>query len=79
MAELPETLRAYLIESDEPSGPFGAKSVGEIGINGVAAAIANAVANATGARVRQLPLTSERVLRAVLALPVAGATAQGAG
>ncbi len=66
MAETPETLRAYLIESNEPSGPFGAKSVGEIGINAVAAAIANAVTNACGARLRQLPLSGERVLKALL-------------
>jgi CO/xanthine dehydrogenase Mo-binding subunit len=66
MAEIPERLDAYLVESDEPTGPFGAKSVGEIGINAVAAAIVNAVANATGARIRQLPLSSERVLRAIL-------------
>jgi CO/xanthine dehydrogenase Mo-binding subunit len=64
-AELPETLRAYLVESHEPSGPFGAKSVGEIGINAVAAAIANAVAHATGTRIQQLPLTGERVLDAI--------------
>jgi CO/xanthine dehydrogenase Mo-binding subunit len=62
-AELPESLQAYLVESNEPSGPFGAKSVGELGINGVAAAIANAIADATGGvRLRQLPLTAERVL-----------------
>jgi len=66
IAELPETLRAYLIESDEPSGPFGAKSVGELGINGVAAAIANAIASATGLRLRRLPMTGERVLRGLL-------------
>ena len=66
IAELPETLRAYLIESDEPSGPFGAKSVGELGINGVAAAIANAIADATGVRLRTLPMSGERVLRALL-------------
>jgi CO/xanthine dehydrogenase Mo-binding subunit len=67
LAELPQTLRSYLIESGEPSGPFGAKSVGELGINGVAAAIANAVADATGGmRLRRLPLTGERVLRGLL-------------
>jgi CO/xanthine dehydrogenase Mo-binding subunit len=66
-AELPESLRAYLVESNEPSGPFGAKSVGEIGINGVAAAIANGIANATGVQLHQLPLTAERVLRGLLA------------
>ncbi|MBK6863522.1 MAG: xanthine dehydrogenase family protein [Ideonella sp.] len=65
-AELPTELHTYLIESGEPSGPFGAKSVGEIGINPVAAAIANAVANASGARVRELPITGERVLRRLL-------------
>ena len=66
-AELPETLCSYLIESDEPSGPFGAKSVGELGINGVAAAIANAVTDATGLRLRELPMTGERVLRGLIA------------
>lgn len=66
-AELPDSLHAYLVESNEPSGPFGAKSVGEIGINGVAAAIANGIANATGVRLHQLPLSSERVLDALLA------------
>ena len=58
---MPTSSRAH-----EPSGPFGAKSVGEIGINGVAAAIANAVADATGVRLRRLPMTGERVLRALL-------------
>ncbi|SEB01417.1 xanthine dehydrogenase family protein molybdopterin-binding subunit [Variovorax sp. YR216] len=72
-AELPESLKAYLVESNEPSGPFGAKSVGEIGINGVAAAIANGIAHATGARLHQLPLSSERVLNALLAQDGEGA------
>jgi CO/xanthine dehydrogenase Mo-binding subunit len=66
-AELPEELRAYIVESHEPTGPFGAKSVGEIGMNAVAAAIANGVADALGVRMEQLPLTSERVLQAWLA------------
>jgi CO/xanthine dehydrogenase Mo-binding subunit len=66
-AELPEELRSYIVESHEPTGPFGAKSVGEIGMNAVAAAIANGVADAMGARMTQLPLTSERVLDAWLA------------
>ncbi len=64
-AELPAELKAIIVETHEPSGPFGAKSVGEIGINAVAAAIANAVSDATGARLRQLPLTGERVLDAI--------------
>ncbi len=53
-------------ESDKGVWPFGAKSVGEIGINGVAAAITNAVNAGLGVRLCQLPLTSERVLRAIL-------------
>ena len=66
-AELPETLQAFIVESNEPSGPFGAKSVGEIGINAVAAAIANGIADAVGVRLQQLPMTAERVLTALLA------------
>lgn len=66
-AELPDELRAYIVESPEPTGPFGAKSVGEIGMNAVAAAIANGVADAIGARIDRLPLTGERVLGALLA------------
>jgi CO/xanthine dehydrogenase Mo-binding subunit len=64
--EVPYTLHAMIVESHEPSGPFGAKSVGEIGINAVAAAIANSVNAANGIRLRRLPLTPERVLRALL-------------
>jgi CO/xanthine dehydrogenase Mo-binding subunit len=66
-AELPDALHSYIVESHEPSGPFGAKSVGEIGMNAVAAAIANGVADAIGTRIDRLPLTGERVLGAVLA------------
>lgn len=71
LAELPGELHAYIVESNDPSGPFGAKSVGEIGINAVAAAIANAVAHATGRRLRRLPLSGERVLRAIVDSPSA--------
>jgi CO/xanthine dehydrogenase Mo-binding subunit len=66
-AELPDELHAYIVESPEPTGPFGAKSVGEIGMNAVAAAIANGVADAIGARIDRLPMTGERVLGALLA------------
>jgi CO/xanthine dehydrogenase Mo-binding subunit len=64
--EAPPELYSIIVESDDPTGPFGAKSVGEIGINGVAAAITNAVNRCTGARLRALPLTSERVLTGML-------------
>lgn len=51
------------IQTDEPSGPFGAKSVAEIAIDGVAPAMVNAVHNATGVWLHDLPLTPERVLK----------------
>lgn len=64
-AETPE-MQTYLIQSDTAAtGAFGAKSVVEVARSGVAPAIANAVADALGFRIRQLPLTPERILRAI--------------
>ena len=54
-------LEAILVQTYEPSGPFGAKAVAEIPMDGVAPAIANAVFHATGKRFYQIPLTPERV------------------
>ncbi|MGE5581802.1 MAG: xanthine dehydrogenase family protein molybdopterin-binding subunit [Bacillota bacterium] len=54
-------------DSYEPSGPYGAKSIAEIGIDTPPAAIANAVYNATGVRIKDLPLTPEKVLKALKA------------
>lgn len=50
-----------LIESYEPTGPFGAKSVGEVVANTPAPAIVDAVYNATGVRITTLPITAEKV------------------
>jgi xanthine dehydrogenase YagR molybdenum-binding subunit len=58
----------FLPEVDDKANPLGIKGVGEAGICGAAAAIANAVHNACGARVRDYPLTPERVLAAMGAL-----------
>jgi len=49
-------------EKDEFVNPIGVKGVGEIGITGVAAAVANAVYHATGKRIRQLPITLDKLL-----------------
>jgi putative selenate reductase molybdopterin-binding subunit len=49
----------------EPSGPFGAKAVGEIPVDGVAPAVRNAVLDATGVALNALPLTPERVWSAL--------------
>jgi len=51
-----------IVENPDPNGPFGAKSIGEPTLEIGAAAIANAVAQATGKRIRHLPLNLERVL-----------------
>lgn len=53
------------VQTDEPSGPYGAKSVAEIAIDGVAPAIASAIHNATGIWMRHLPYTPEKVLKAL--------------
>lgn len=58
-------IETILIESADPEGPFGAKGVGEMGCNPTAAAIANAVYDATGVLMTRLPMTPENVLRAL--------------
>jgi 4-hydroxybenzoyl-CoA reductase subunit alpha len=55
-----------LVDSYEPEGPFGAKEVGEGATLPVLGAIANAVADATGVRIYDLPITAEKVLSAVM-------------
>jgi xanthine dehydrogenase molybdenum-binding subunit len=58
-------IEPVLVETNDPFGPFGAKGVGEPPLVPVAAAVANAVADATGVRLRELPMTPERVWRAL--------------
>jgi xanthine dehydrogenase YagR molybdenum-binding subunit len=58
-------LDAQWLEEDDPHvNPLGTKGIGEIGIVGAAAAIANAVFHATGIRVRDLPITPDKLLAA---------------
>jgi putative selenate reductase molybdopterin-binding subunit len=64
--DLPE-LKGFIVETVEPSGPFGVKSVGEVGMNPIAPAIANAIFSATGVRLRELPFTPEKVLSSLRA------------
>ncbi len=58
-------LTTILVETDEPLGPYGAKSISEVPINGPAPAIANAIFHAVGVRIRKLPIRPEDVLRAL--------------
>ena len=61
-------VKAILVETNEPTGPFGAKSVSEIPVDVVAPAVANAIFAATGVRLRELPFTPEKVLAGIEAL-----------
>ncbi|MGW7461860.1 xanthine dehydrogenase family protein molybdopterin-binding subunit [Streptomyces sp. NPDC054797] len=61
-ADVPAIEAHWIDERDEHLTPMGGKGIGEIGIVGVAAAIGNAVCHATGHRLRELPLTPDRVL-----------------
>jgi xanthine dehydrogenase YagR molybdenum-binding subunit len=61
-ADIPRQEVIFLDETDPISSPMKAKGVGELGICGVAAAIANAIYNATGVRVRDYPITLDKLL-----------------
>jgi xanthine dehydrogenase YagR molybdenum-binding subunit len=62
-ADVPKIDVTFVDEKDEHVNPIGVKGLGEIGITGVAAAIANAIYHATGVRVRELPITLDKVLQ----------------
>ena len=64
--EMPDTV-VYLVQTMEDSGPFGAKAVAEIPKDGVAPAVRNAILNATGVAINDLPFTPERVWAALQA------------
>jgi len=61
-ADIPHQEVIFLDETDPVSSPMKAKGVGELGLCGVGAAIANAIYNATGARVRDYPITLDKLL-----------------
>ena len=63
--DVPE-IQTILVPTYEPSGPFGAKSIAEININGPLPAIANAIYDAVGIRIQEAPLTPEKILMALL-------------
>ena len=63
--DIPPVMENAMVESSQTNGPFGAKGVGESGSFAVAPAIANAIEDAVGVRLTELPLTAEAVLRAL--------------
>jgi CO/xanthine dehydrogenase Mo-binding subunit len=65
-ADLPK-IETIIVEVPSPAGPFGARGVGEPPIVPAPAAIANAVFDATGARITELPITPERIAMAIAA------------
>jgi xanthine dehydrogenase YagR molybdenum-binding subunit len=61
-ADVPDIDVLFVEEEDPYVNELGAKGIGEIGITGISAAIANAVFHATGKRVRDLPITLDKLL-----------------
>ena len=64
MRDMPDLVHEFA-DSYEPTGPFGAKGLGELGMDPVAAIISNAIYDAVGVRITTLPITAEKVLRAI--------------
>jgi xanthine dehydrogenase YagR molybdenum-binding subunit len=67
-ADIGEVEAIMLDEADDKAGPMGVKGVGELGIAGAGAAVANAVYNACGVRVRSYPITPDKLLAGLIAL-----------
>ena len=61
-ADIPEIEVQFIDQADPYISPLGARGIGEIGVTGMAAAIANAIYNATGKRVRDLPITPDKMI-----------------
>ena len=62
-ADIPSTIDvAFIDEIDEFASPIGGKGIGELGATGVDAAVADAVFHATGRRIRELPITPDKLL-----------------
>jgi len=62
--DIPE-IEVIIVEEGDPVGPFGAKSVGEPGLVAIAPSIANAIYDAIGVRITDLPITPEKILKAL--------------
>ena len=65
-ADIVDVDAVFLDEADDKANPLGIKGVGELGICGVGAAVANAIYNATGVRLRDYPMTPDKVLAGLI-------------
>jgi CO/xanthine dehydrogenase Mo-binding subunit len=65
MGDLPEKPESLLIENGDGPGPFGARGVGNSAMNPTAPAVGNAIYDALGVRIKDLPITGEKILRAI--------------
>ncbi len=63
--DIPDEQVSILIENPQGDGPFGARGIGELVMIGVPAAIGNAIADATGVEIKDLPMTPENVWKAI--------------
>jgi CO/xanthine dehydrogenase Mo-binding subunit len=64
---VPATLESHYVEHEQSNGPFGAKGVGEVATFCVGPALANAIDDAVGVRIMEMPLKAETVFRAIRA------------
>jgi len=64
-ADMPPVVRHIIVETIDPTGPYGAKGAGECALVPTAAAVSNAIYNAVGVRIATLPITPEKVLKAL--------------
>jgi CO/xanthine dehydrogenase Mo-binding subunit len=65
MEDIPENFRTIILENEDGPGPFGAKGMSQTSITAVAPAIGNAVYDAVGVRIRSVPITPEKILKAL--------------
>ena len=63
IGDIPEDFQVKLVHTNDPYGPYGAKSVSEISMNGAAPVIANAIHDAVGVWIRSWPITPEKILK----------------
>jgi len=65
IGDVPDEFVAELVETDDPFGPYGVKSISEVACNGAAPALASAIHDAVGVWIRSWPFSSEKILRAL--------------